>query len=368
MKYNMKRIALIFLSMLSCCSAFSQSAEIEEMLKKRYPGALVVEQSMNEGWYNIVYNHEKPNECGGACDLQGKEIIAPNKYTRVYKSGSKFDGYYYGVEIGDKKGACDLNGKEIIPCQFTSVIHSSKGVFRVQTYEGGAYTDYNPSNNYLNPTTFKNQESGLELTGSWSITYENVKLEGKITNNQAEGSISGTPLLKVYMCTAPYNGNGELTGHLYCQLKTSQIKGGYVRTIDEKYINYTKPTAGTYYTVLGLYEYTSDNGYVLVDYLNFDGQRTYSNPSPSYTQPVYQQPNFQQDYSYLISNYQLWENTVKQNWQTLSRMESGVARQGILQSYVNGQSQMRQIRSEATMHGITIQISPWENASAPNPY
>src|SRR5574344_905861 len=108
-KMKMKKIGMIILAMLGIATAFGQSAEIEEMLKKRYPDAFVVEQT---GYYAIYYNYGKPNQKSGACDLSGKEIIPPTKYTDVYLN---YDKDYYYVNIGDKQGICNLSGKEIIP-------------------------------------------------------------------------------------------------------------------------------------------------------------------------------------------------------------------------------------------------------------
>lgn len=456
-KMKMKKIGMIILAMLGIATAFGQSAEIEEMLKKRYPDAFVVEQT---GYYAIYYNYGKPNQKSGACDLSGKEIIPPTKYTDVSLSFDKicyyvsigdkkgvcdltgkeimpptkytdvvfyYDESYYRVEvgdkigvcdligkeiipptkyqkvylninkeyydvslgdkqgicnlsgkeiipptkytkvylqddyfevfIGDKVGVCDLSGKEIVPCQYRSVFYSG-GKYTAILKEGDSYTYFN----YQNSPTTSSESNSLKLTGPWYITYENVKLEGKIKNDQPENWTSGTPLLKVFMTSSPYNGTGEIKGHLYCQLQTSQIKGGYVSTIDENYISYTKPPAGTYYTVLGLYEYKSGE-YKLVDYKNFNDTRTYSAASatPSYQQPSYQP--LQQDNSYLISQYQYWENIARDYYQKLGYETDASLRMTYLSGYKQAQAQMQQIRPQAAH---VIQQSAFEFAQPPS--
>lgn len=391
-KMKMKKIGMIILAMLGIATAFGQSAEIEEMLKKRYPDALVVEQT---GYYAIYDNYGKPNQKSGACDLSGKEIIPPTKYTKLYLNYEKDYYYvnigdkvgvcdlsgkeiipptkytkvylvrvrvdYFEVFIGDKVGVCDLSGKEIVPCQYRSVFYSG-GKYYVCLNEGDSFTDYIPNNNYQNSPTTSSESNSLKLTGPWYITYENVKLEGKIKNDQPENWTSGTPLLKVFMTSSPYNGTGEIKGHLYCQLKTSQIKGGYVSTIDENYISYTKPPAGTYYTVLGLYEYKSGE-YKLVDYKNFNDTRTYSAASatPSYQQPSYQP--LQQDNSYLISQYQYWENIARDYYQKLGYETDASLRMTYLSGYKQAQAQMQQIRPQAAH---VIQQSAFEFAQPPS--
>jgi len=387
-KIIMKKIAMIILAMLEIATAFGQSAEIEEMLKKRYPDALVVAQT---GYYDIYYNYGKPNQKCGACDLSGKEIIPPTKYQKVYLNINKeyydvslgdkqgicnlsgkeiipptkytkvyLQDDYFEVFIGDKVGVCDLSGKEIVPCLYRSVFYSG-GEYTAILKEGDSYTYFIPNNNYQNSPTTSSESNSLKLTGPWYITYENVKLEGKIKNDQPENWTSGTPLLKVFMTSSPYNGTGEIKGHLYCQLQTSQIKGGYVSTIDENYISYTKPPAGTYYTVLGLYEYKSGE-YELVDYKNLNGTRTYSAAS---TTPTYQQPSYQplqQDYSYLISQYQYWDGQARNYYQQLGYTTDASLRMTYLNSYKDAQHQMQQIRMQANGN---IQQSQFEFAPAP---
>lgn len=347
--------------MLGIAIGFGQSDEIEKMLQKRYPDALVVEYThYDEVCYGIIYNYGKTNQKEGLCDLKGNEILAPNKYTSISTYSVK-DGYCT-VEIGDKEGVCDLNGKEIIPCQYKN-IYDYDGKFRVQAFGNDFYTDFEPNNkNPKTPTSIFENKS-LILSGSWTLTYENVKLEGKIENLQSEEWSSGTPLLKVYMTNAPYDGIGEIKGHLYCEYKTMPIKGGDVRTINESGISYTKPSAGTYYTVLGLYEYTTDKGYVLVDYMNFNNTRSYTsvNTSPNYQQPLYQQP-IQKDYSSLISQYQYWEGQAQNYYQKLGYETNGSLRMSYLNGYKQAQGQMIQIRAQADGY---IQKSQFESAIPP---
>ncbi len=454
---KMKKMAMIILAILGIAIGCGQSDKIEEMLEKRYPDAIVLEQN---GYFLIFNNYKdgsgvcdltgneiippvkytdidflyaqdgyfrvKIGDKMGICDVTGKEIIAPDYYTNILLcnnfiveiddrfgiydlngkeimttvnhsdifydqkygflrikiedkmgifdlSGKEIiapkytdinfnlieDGYF-SVKIDDKEGICDLRGKEVIPCQYASVIYDEP-LFRVRLKEGDSYTDYEPGNNYQNTPTSLSESKSLKLSGSWSITYENVKLAGEIKNNQPENWTSGTPLLKVFMTKSPYNGKGELKGHLYCQLKTSQIQGGNVRTINENNISYTRPSAGTYYTVLGLYEYDSGE-YELVDYKNLNGTRTYSAAS---TTPSYQQPSFQplqQDYSYLNSQYQFWEGQARNYYQQLGYTTDASQRMTYLSAYKDAQHQMQQIRMQANGN---IQQSQFEFAPAP---
>ncbi len=74
----------------------------------------------------------------GWCDINGKEIIAPTKYTYV----SKYDKGFY-VKIGDKAGWCDINGKETIaPTKYTYVYRSSNG-YEVKIGDKEGWCDIN---------------------------------------------------------------------------------------------------------------------------------------------------------------------------------------------------------------------------------
>lgn len=125
-----------------------ENPQIKEMLQKRYPGALVgiIGKDYGEVYY-IIYDYGKSTVKEGACDLRGKEIIAPNKYTSIYK----LDGYF-SVNIGDKEGACDLSGKEVVPCNFASVVYSSDK-YRVKHSKDGEWVDYSPQTAPTSPPT-----------------------------------------------------------------------------------------------------------------------------------------------------------------------------------------------------------------------
>lgn len=55
----------------------------------------------------------------GVYDGIGRCIIPPNKYSSIYKTGNKVDGYYYSFLIyGEGSGVCDSSGKEIIRTRY----------------------------------------------------------------------------------------------------------------------------------------------------------------------------------------------------------------------------------------------------------
>ena len=65
------------------------------------------------------------------------------------------------------------------------------------------------------------------------------------------------------------------------------------------------------------------------------------------------------------SQYDTWERTVINHWNTLTGMVSGAAKTSVKMNFRNAQSQMRTIRQNAQMEGIHINASPWENQTIP---
>ena len=85
----------------------------------------------------------KIGDFAGICDLNGKEIITPNKYTEVYKS-TTLDYSYFQVKIGSFVGACDLNGKEFIaPNKYTSIYKTTQNYFDVKIGNFAGICDLN---------------------------------------------------------------------------------------------------------------------------------------------------------------------------------------------------------------------------------
>lgn len=121
----MKKALFCLITVLFSSVVFAQeNKELVSRLEERYPGYSVCYHDSYGGYYS-VYN----SETQGACDLSGKELIAPSKYTYICLHNG-----WYGVKIGDKEGACDLNGKEVVPCKYESVIYSG-GKFKARNNE-----------------------------------------------------------------------------------------------------------------------------------------------------------------------------------------------------------------------------------------
>lgn len=89
--------------------------------------------------------------------------------------------------------------------------------------------------------------------------------------------------------------------------------------------------------------------------------------SPIYQQQMNDANKASREQMYL-SQYRTWENTVISNYNTLMTMRNGGARASVSMTFRSNQSQMRQVRQNAMMEGISIAASPWETASVPLGY
>lgn len=127
-----------------------ENKAVTEKLKGKY--GFVCYHDNNGGWYSV--NKVSYGEQGGACDVNGREVIPPiwdyvsfwGTYYKVEKNGfvgirdlsnreivpcSRYtkiqwhqkDDYsgYCEVEINGKKGVIDNNNKEVIPCKYDDI-------------------------------------------------------------------------------------------------------------------------------------------------------------------------------------------------------------------------------------------------------
>ena len=271
----------------------------------------------------------------GACDITGKEIIAPDKYDMVLFYERKGYVGYYEVEINGKLGVCDITGKEIIPCRYRSILYITNG-FELQNSDGDSFysanikldkqgraystltaTSSSPISNSSSSSTSSEQNGRMlhtEENGFKWYSFWKDKIEGAETEN-------GTTLIPLsreyyFICFHPnYNGtgyfevwrNGKKKGA--CDVTGKEIiapgkyddvyfsenygHGGYFRVktngkvgacdITGKEIMPCIYNGITYSTTNGFEYQMSDGGIFLSEYLKLDNQgRAYSTrPSTS---------------------------------------------------------------------------------------
>lgn len=77
------------------------------------------------GWFNVYKENSQ-----GACDITGREIVAPGRYDYV-DFHVDHDVSYCMVTLNGKRGMCDINGREILSPRYD--------IFVILDYEGYKY-------------------------------------------------------------------------------------------------------------------------------------------------------------------------------------------------------------------------------------
>lgn len=80
-------------------------------ISRQYKSIIFIPSNYNKGYFLVRKNNKE-----GVCDITGKEIIAPDKYSTVNFHEEKGHVGWYSVKNNGLMGACDITGKEIIPC------------------------------------------------------------------------------------------------------------------------------------------------------------------------------------------------------------------------------------------------------------
>ncbi len=118
--------------------------------------------------------------------------------------------------------------------------------------------------------------STIELDGTfgYSISGTTLNLDlGKIINNR-NGGTSGSLRVQLWATSSPYTG-GSINGYILGTKDVGQLKGGYYFDSQKTSTSFKNPPSGTYYVTLTLEEYTS-SGFVITDFLNLPGSKTFS--------------------------------------------------------------------------------------------
>ena len=175
-------------------------------------------------WFNEgkgitgVFYVEK-NGYEGACDINGREIIAPNKYESVcFREEEGITGYY-SVKKNGYEGACDINGREIIaPNKYESVcFHESEGITGYYSVKKNGYAgacDIN-GREIIAPNLY---ESILYFGGKWKfydksrcsyVEIKQISQEGNIVESSAKPATSTQKPSRVPIMSGIYVRSGQ---------------------------------------------------------------------------------------------------------------------------------------------------------------
>lgn len=264
------------------------------------------------------YFSVKKNNKYGACNIKGKEIIAPERgYDRVYFFVEAPTKGYYKVQKNGKSGACDLNGREIIAPIYETLFYTDAG-FKYQDGQGsykelGIFLDnydlaseYKPSNS--STITKRNSQSTSTATSSnSSARFKNFSLEhnvpygyGTMLKANYDLEVTGCKGHRMIIYFDIFNEDDIRVIRVYTKLskakyQTSQWNNSWIGVYNNR-IN-AKQGTHTYYAKLSVMDKRTKKILATSESISFQmtGSQQYNNyiPQNQYNIPPsnYQQPN-----------------------------------------------------------------------------
>lgn len=192
------------------------------------------------------------------CNTGVTTYIIPSSSLGAFKSGGTFYEYpSYGGTSDNLPGHDELN---LVSGSYYLAFHNTNSISKAVTYTLERWKQI-PRPTGLN----------LQLTGpaSWRASKGKLTISTARISNENTSGYSGTLRLRLWATKTPYSGY-RISGYVLGYKKYSPLNAGYYYYDIKSTVTYNKPPRGTYYTTLTLEEYTT-SGYVIRDYINFDG-------------------------------------------------------------------------------------------------
>lgn len=370
--------------------------------------------SSNAGYDSIIvlsegetsYYSVKKNGKAGICSWEGKEIVSPNRgYDSVYMR--KEEGKtFYKIYKDEKAGVCIANGKEIISPIYESVFYSdSRKQFTFQADDGNYYdTGFDLEGNKITPVRPYTPSSSSTSTGAASSTSSSSLSSSSSSSSYSASSSSGlTSDYGSLLFEGVFTFTGQTIQNLqivntgvtfstsftiYENVLIPQGDGiaRYVGnedffTVDcRKYVTVDNPDTFYYVNRVGVvylgmrttesYPFVgtiTSVGYMILEPGDTRSQHS-AVPQSGYNNGYSNGGDKASKEQMYRNQYAQWEKTVISHWNSLTSMRDGAARTSMRMNFRNAQSQMRQVRQNAQMEGISITASAWETASVPLGY
>lgn len=133
-----------------------------------------------DGWFLVRQNGNPPYF--GAYEKDGRCTISINRgYTSIHKL-DETDGYYYEVEKNGKIGACNVNGREIIAPQYESyslIYFDNDHVFKYKNSSGKYISTGISLKSSASPSSSSTSSSTYDYVFEFDNYYENNTLVNK---------------------------------------------------------------------------------------------------------------------------------------------------------------------------------------------
>ena len=271
-------------------AALSRASSLEKDVAKSNSSGLSLEGAyawqVASGSVRLKADRIYNRNSGGTSGTIRLELWAfPSPYSGSSQSGYKigqaqFDPlkagyYYYGIDMTVAQMASPPSGTWYMSLLVTEYLGSGGN-------DGFVTRDYG---NFSQPWVIGGPPTGgnlaIEGAVAYSISGGQVRLQAEaVANNRS--ATSGTLRLELWASAAPYSGTGGVSGYKVAQVQMNPLAAGYhYSNIDATVGQLTTPPQGTWYTALMLTEYTGDaqnNGFVIVDHVNFSSPWVIGNP------------------------------------------------------------------------------------------
>lgn len=128
----------------------------------------------NMGYFTVWVGSNYENKSVGVYTKNGTNVIPASRGYYEVNMHIEDEGYYFGVKKNGKEGACDANGREIIAPQYESLFYSSSDQ---------AFNYKNSSGKYVN--------TGISLTGGTS-SYASSSSTSSSSDNSSSSSLASS--------------------------------------------------------------------------------------------------------------------------------------------------------------------------------
>lgn len=202
----------------------------------------------------------------------GVEVI-PCKYSDIYFN-TDYNAYLVSINENGKnlKGMYDKNGKLVFPCIYESIYHYDN-CFKLILNGTELTADLNGNIISYPDKQITPVQKRLKISGNWSYSIDYSQQTVYIKGDKIENLLTSekSDMINISLCLtkSKYSG-GTIDGYILASFNLDQLPGGYYYKDIEKLLNYNvTPPSKNYYVTLLLSE-KSEDGFVIIDYLNFD--------------------------------------------------------------------------------------------------
>ena len=182
-----------------------------------------ISRGYSKCFYHKGWIYVRRNGAEGVCDISGKEIIAPDKYSFVNFHPEEGHTGWFGVKIDEEEGACDMTGREIIPCKFKSIVFAAN-CFQHKN-SAGDWIKFDITLDELG------KASGSDISLSSSPSSSSSSVSSTKSSSSKTSSLSKSNISNTYHDVVAFELKGKVKR---CKWTSDGVIDGYEMTFDNK--------------------------------------------------------------------------------------------------------------------------------------